>query len=337
MKLAAPGPPAVAVLGVRSNDVLGHYYAGLNNMKDALYTLCRQASEKRMNISYETLRWNARVPNHEPYATIPHTTLWDVEHWNRYVAKHGGGLPYLVRDQPTMLVPSPEFSNELFLNTFYESTQTPAGSLRVAHFHRALQPHTSILKVAEAAMPRKPYGAVHLRIEDDLNHYPRFVRGRLGVKTYFDLMAKTTELRACALGVSKLYVAVGLNSVTNSEDKSLLLTKKGPFGTTLVLHEDLDSRFGQAAFAVGAIVDEIIVVDAAYYVGHAGFSTFDRAVVDRRATRDQWHERMAVPDNCTFTIVRYANGTVSMRRPEFRHLPSLPNSGINRKNKTTVK
>ena len=45
-------------------------------------------------------------------------------------------------------------------------------------------------------------------------------------------------------------------------------------------------------------------VDAAAQVGYAGLSTFDRALVDVRATRDQWTAGLAVPGNCTFTIRR---------------------------------
>ena len=69
-----------------------------------------------------------------------------------------------------------------------------------------------------------------------------------------------------------------------------LISKKGPFGSTLVFKdgEEIKRRFGAAASSVGAIVDTVVLADAAYYVGYAGLSTFDRTLVDIRATRDQW-------------------------------------------------
>ncbi len=63
---------------------------------------------------------------------------------------------------------------------------------------------------------------------------------------------------------------------------------------------EIARRFGAAASSVGAIVDTVVLADAAYYVGYAGLSTFDRTLFDVRATRDQWDARLARPDNCTF-------------------------------------
>ena len=108
----------------------------------------------------------------------------------------------------------------------------------MAHFHRALKPHPAILEVARWAAPPKPYGGVHLRLEDDLRGYVH-MRHRLGVRTNFELMARTKALEACAAGSTKLYVAVGLD-VSNREDKKLLRAKKGPFGSTLVFKDGGD-------------------------------------------------------------------------------------------------
>ena len=53
------------------------------------------------------------------------------------------------------------------------------------------------------------------------------------------------------------------------DDKSLLEKGKGPFGSTLVFKDggDIARRFGEAAASVGAIVDTVVLADAAYYVG----------------------------------------------------------------------
>lgn len=288
------------------------------------------------------------MPNTPPFPSIPHETLWDVDHWNAYVAKHGG-LPYLVADKPTSIVGTPHFANRLWLNMFRGPMQNPHGSLKVAHFHRALRPHPLILEAAARAMPPKPYGAIHLRLEDDLQGYAAFMRDRLGVKTNFELMAgtfvpknpkwntkfdETRDLEACAARTTELYVAVGLEAVSNKEDKELLLAKKGPFSTTLVFKDggDIARRFGaNAASSVGAIVDTEILADAAYYVGYAGLSTFDRTLVDIRATRDQYDARMATPDNCTFTVGKNRQrGVVEVRadlpagRLWMRHFQSFP-------------
>ena len=163
--------------------------------------------------------------------------------------------------------------------------------------------------------------------------YEKFMRSRLGVRTNFELMARTKALEACAAGSTKLYVAVGLD-VSNREDKKLLRAKKGPFGSTLVFKdgEEIKRRFGaDAASSVGAIVDTVVLADAAYYVGYAGLSTFDRTLVDIRATRDQWDARLARPDNCTFTVGKNTQRGVADHVPNapagrvyMRHFRSLP-------------
>mgnify|MGYP006189772505 CR=1 FL=1 len=182
-------------------------------------------------------------------------------------------------------------------------------------------------------MPPKPYGAIHFRLEDDLAGYAAFMRDRFGVQTNFALMAGTRDLEACAARTTELYVAVGLDAVSNMEDKALLLAKKGPFDTTLVFKEgDIARRFGaDAASSVGAIVDTEILADAAYYVGYAGLSTFDRTLVDIRATRDQYDARMATPENCTFTVGKNRQrGVIEVRadlpagKVWMRHFQSLP-------------
>ena len=203
--------------------------------------------------------------------------------------------------------------------------------------------------MAKRAAPPKPYGGVHLRLEDDLRGYEKFMRSRLGVRTNFELMARTKALEACAAGSTKLYVAVGLDVSDRArgvlpsnlrsrrrcagDDKSLLEKGKGPFGSTLVFKdgEEIKRRFGEAASSVGAIVDTVVLADAAYYVGYAGLSTFDRTLVDIRATRDQWDARLARPDNCTFTVGKNKQRGVADHVPNapagrvyMRHFRSLP-------------
>ena len=65
-----------------------------------------------------------------------------------------------------------------------------------------------------------------------------------------------------------------------------------------------------------------IIADAAYYVGYAGLSTFDRTLVDIRATRDQWDARLAWPDNCTFTVGKNTQRGVAY------HVPNAPAGGV---------
>ena len=108
------------------------------------------------------------------------------------------------------------------------------------------------------------------------------------------------------------------------DDKALLEKGKGPFGSTLVFKDggDIARRFGEAAASVGAIVDTVVLADAAYYVGYAGLSTFDRTLVDIRATRDQWDARLARPDNCTFTVGK------NNQRGVAYHVPNAPAGGV---------
>ena len=68
-----------------------------------------------------------------------------------------------------------------------------------------------------------------------------------------------------------------------------------------------------------------------YYVGYAGLSTFDRTLVDIRATQNQYDARMARPDNCTFTVGKNKQRGVADHVPNapagrvyMRHFRSLP-------------
>ena len=178
---------------------------------------------------------------------------------------------YLVPGPPTSSIRTPGFENLLFLNTFSQpQTQNPSGTLRVAHFHRALRPAPDVLAAAAAAAPKKPYGAVHLRLEKDLDEYRAFKRARLGAKTTFDEMENTASLRACAQGVERLFVAVAVDEVANAEDKAYLAQKRGPFDSALAFHGgNLSARFGAAALVVGAMIDMEICADAAYFVSAA--------------------------------------------------------------------
>ena len=95
--------------------------------------------------------------------------------------------------------------------------------------------------------------------------------------------------------------------------------------------EEIKRRFGETASSVGAIVDTVVLADAAYYVGYAGLSTFDRTLVDIRATRDQYAARLARPDNCTFTVGKNKQRGVADHVPNvpagrvyMRHFRSLP-------------
>ena len=84
-------------------------------------------------------------------------------------------------------------------------------------------------------------------------------------------------------------------------------------------------------FGCVCVRDTVVLADAAYYVGYAGLSTFDRTLVDIRATRDQYAARLARPDNCTFTVGKNKQRGVADHVPNapagrvyMRHFRSLP-------------
>ena len=88
---------------------------------------------------------------------------------------------------------------------------------------------------------------------------------------------------------------------------------------------------GRARLVVSPFRESVVLADAAYYVGYAGLSTFDRTLVDIRATRDQWDARPARPDNCTFSVGKNKQRGVADHQPNapagrvyMRHFRSLP-------------
>ena len=56
-------------------------------------------------------------------------------------------------------------------------------------------------------------------------------------------------------------------------------------------------------------------------------STFDRTLVDVRATRDQYDARMARPDNCTFTVGKDKQ-LMDMLRGVADHVPDERARGV---------
>ena len=183
----------------------------------------------------------------------------------------------------------------------------------------ARRPTREILAIAARVAPEKPYGAVHLRVEDDIQGFKHHKAARVGVQKTFDLMRETVPMPECAANVPRLFVAVDLGLVKDATDAALLKAS-GPFGTSMTFGgRAAAASFGEAAAIVGAIIDMTVAADADYFVGGMGLSTFDRGVVDMRSTRDQYHAAPAVPANCTFMVLRPRG-----REPSLRYFTSFP-------------
>ena len=225
----------------------------------------------------------------------------------------------LARAPPTQIASAPGYHNHLSLNTIPTRQQGPGNVLLVAHFHRALRPTKEILAIAASVTPQRPYGAAHLRVEDDIQSFKHHKAARVGVQKTFALMHASPPLRACAADVPRLFIAVDLGLVKDSTDAAML-RGRGPFETTMSFGgRDAASSFGEASAIVGAIIDMTVAADAKYFVGGMGISTFDRGVVDMRSTRDQYRAAPATPANCTFMVRRHRG-----QEPSLRHFTSFP-------------
>ena len=116
----------------------------------------------------------------------------------------------------------------------------------------ARRPTREILAIAARVAPEKPYGAVHLRVEDDIQGFKHHKAARVGVQKTFDLMRETVPMPECAANVPRLFVAVDLGLVKDATDAALLKAS-GPFGTSMTFGgRAAAASFDEAAAIVGA-------------------------------------------------------------------------------------
>ena len=293
---------------------VGRPQSGLNNAKDCLFQFVKMAASVGARVSVESLHWNTRAPYRGP--TVAHERLWDVDHWNAYIMKHGGpqkvGLALLARQPPTHIVSAPGYHNHLSLNTIPTRQQGPGSALLVAHFHRALKPTQEILAIAEsvteASVARTSGRGRHSKLQAS--------QGGPGRREEdVQLMLASPPLRDCARTCTPLCRGSrprqGLGGCECFGD--------GPFETTMSLAAATRGVIRRRSAIVGAIVDMTVAADAKYFVGGMGISTFDRGVVDMRSTRDQYRAAPATPANCTFMVRRHRG-----QEPSLRHFTSFP-------------
>ena len=300
-----------------SKDLGDLGFSGLTNQRCMLFGVVNQAIKLGAVLDVSSIRyrgaWNES-------SSLSHEELYDVAYWNRYATDHPNSLPLLVRGPNAR---SMERDGIGAVHGFGTSTsirvkQVAYAAIRLElslvdssimkesrlkelarHFYLALRPSRDVQDIIDELQPRGDYGAIHMRIEEDLKSAAGFWERRLTVRKVFDRLRASTDVTACvekyssqATGPVMIYVAVGIDDVNDADDLGLLRRAEGPWpGSLLVFDstkEKAKKKYGTRAGIVSSLADfEISRRATLFAAGHFELSTFSRAIGDTRIVVDE--------------------------------------------------
>jgi len=168
---------------------------------------------------------------------LPFEALWDVTRWNA-VAQLSSRLPLLTRANATCWRRMPLVGESTLLRSWrIGAPPSPAADT----FLRALKPSRA-LEIAIAAHQPRSLGALHARIEEDLEQTPAQLRSRVGLGQLWRLIANPLRPAATSeVRISALYVATAVNEVRDPADAKMLSSRTSPWpAVALRFLEDAD-------------------------------------------------------------------------------------------------
>lgn len=269
-------------------------FSGLTNQRCCFFSIINQAVQFDAVIDVSTIRYRGAWNEAD---SIRHDELYDIDAWNAYVSEHPGTLPYLVR------------SEDIADNRNIKRTTVAAASIRLElafvdsymmqdarlkelalHFYRAIRPSRGVQKIIDGLQPSGDYGAIHLRVEEDLKAAKGFWERRVSVPQIWKRIKESEAISRCVerhSGPLDVFVAVSIGDVKDEDDLALLIDGKGPFEGSRILFDstkqEAKDKYGTCAGIVGALVDfEIARRATIFAAGHFDLSTFSRAIGDTR-------------------------------------------------------
>lgn len=269
-------------------------FSGLTNQRCCFFSVVNQAAQFKAVIDVSTVRYRGAWNESD---SISHEELYDIDAWNEYVSEHPGTLPYLMR------------SEDIADNHNIKRTTVAAASIRLElafvdsyimqderlkelalHFYRAIRPSRGVQRIIDGLQPSGDYGAIHLRVEEDLRTARGFWERRVSVPQVWNRIKKSKAISRCIekhTGPLVVFVAVSIGDVKDQDDLALLGEKRGPFEGSRILFDSTKQaareKYGKRSGIVGALVDfEIARRATIFAAGHFDLSTFSRAIGDTR-------------------------------------------------------
>ena len=239
-----------------------------------------QAAQFEAVIDVSTIRYRGAWNETD---SISHEELYDVDAWNMYVSERPGTLPYLMRSEDVVknhnakrtTVAAASIRLELALVDSY-AMQDPRLKTLALHFYRALRPSNGVQQIINGLQPRGKYGAIHLRVEEDLKTARGFWERRVSVRQAWERIKESEAISRCLQRLSPiepidLFVAVSFGDVKDQDDLALLTGGKGPWeGSRIILDSTKKAakdKYGTRSGIVGALVDFEIARRASIFTG----------------------------------------------------------------------
>jgi len=268
-------------------------FSGLTNQRCMFFSVVNQAAQFEAVIDVSTIRYRGAWNETD---SISHEELYDVDAWNAYVAEHPGTLPYLMRSEDIAdhslkrtTVAVSAIRLELAFVDSYIIRDAKLRSL-AGHFYRALRPSAGVQRIINGLQPKGDYGAIHLRVEEDLKTARGFWERRVSVRQAWERMKESEAITHCAqrhAGPLNVFVAVSIGDVKDEDDLALLTGGTGPWeGSRIVFDSTKQTardQYGTRSGIVAALVDfEIARRATIFTAGHFDLSTFSRAIGDSK-------------------------------------------------------
>ena len=269
-------------------------FSGLTNQRCCFFSIVNQAAQFDAVIDVSTVRYRGAWNESD---SISHEELYDIDAWNEYVSEHPGTLPYLMRPEDIAdnhkikrtTVAAASIRLELAFVDSYIMQDKRLKELAL-HFYRAIRPSRGVQEIIDGLQPTGDYGAIHLRVEEDLKTARGFWERRVSVPQVWKRMKEAEAISRCVgkhSGPLDVFVAVSIGDVKDEDDLALLMAGTGPWqGSRIVLDSTKQAareKYGTRSGIVGALVDfEIARRATIFAAGHFDLSTFSRAIGDTR-------------------------------------------------------
>mmetsp|Transcript_146647 Transcript_146647/g.258462 ORF Transcript_146647/g.258462 Transcript_146647/m.258462 type:complete len:430 (+) Transcript_146647:48-1337(+) len=302
------GMKDVKLVGIRRGLSYG-LNRGLVNQRIILLGLLRYATYlDAHHLSLETLQW---AVGWNVTTQVCFDELFDVATWNSVrlqTTGHRVRLPALEKHGNVSHWVEPEQCYSWGLPAFLEPDDALSKLLDLA-----LRPAKPIQQVVDAFVRQAsgPYGALHARIEKDLQVSAFHAFHRVPLRDVYYMLKEATGKYHCIRSLPQFFIAVSRDDVNDTDDAILLDEGKTPWQDSRLMFAG--SKAAQKAglnhtLVKGAIIDYEVSCRAAFFVGYRGLSSFAGAVINARRWRQSGQE------SCTFEYTK-----TSIVRPQLVH------------------
>jgi len=298
--------------------------SGLANQLITFIYLVIEAASKNADIDLASVRWRGDWKHND---TVPHELIWDVPRWNldphlpKLTTVSGGGAVHSVNG-------SALFRSYLQETAVLRKDPEAQRSWWEHYVLLRLVPAKGIADVVDRLRPPGPYGAVHARVELDLELSQSMLKHRVSLPRIYGLMGESAALAGLP-PEDKQSIFLAVSGDVDAETAALLQRGRGPWAGSAAFRAGeaaarrLPKQFNGCQYLAASVIDYQICLHADWFVGHT-MSTFTNMLVyDRTANHrgllNLYYNERALAVRCddgrldvsrqNYTAFRQANGT----------------------------